>query len=175
MKWWEIVAPFGLPSWAFWLGTGVLVVLTTLRLTRFVTTDTLGDYLTLGFRGWASQYDSVRAADYRRQMQGLLQKGESGEALSAGEGRRLLKMSCRLGEREDRQMPVSFPGLLAEGLACPFCVGFWIGLVVIVLTLVLAAVPVAAAIWFVLLMALSLNYVTGHLGASWDSPKDSGV
>jgi hypothetical protein len=55
-----------------------------------------------------------------------------------------------------------------EGLTCPFCVGFWIGLVG-VLSLWLVGGPGDAAEWWRWLAApFALNYVVGHVARLLD-------
>lgn len=62
---------------------------------------------------------------------------------------------------------------LADGLSCPFCVGFWIGAAVLGLSLGVAALPSPAHLaWEALLAALSLNYLTAHVGARLDPHYD---
>ena len=59
-------------------------------------------------------------------------------------------------------------GKYIEGLTCPFCVGFWIGLVG-VLSLLLVGGPGDAADWWRWLAgAFALNYVVGHVSSRLD-------
>lgn len=62
---------------------------------------------------------------------------------------------------------------LMEGLSCPFCVGFWIGAAVLVLTLGMAdSHLVVHFAWEVILAALTLNYLAAHLGSRLDPHYD---
>lgn len=62
---------------------------------------------------------------------------------------------------------------LIEGLTCPFCVGFWIGLAVLTSTLGAAALsPGEHLAWEVILAALTLNYLAAHVGARLDPNYD---
>jgi hypothetical protein len=55
-----------------------------------------------------------------------------------------------------------------DGLQCPFCVGFWIGLVGL-LTLILVGGPGHADLWWRYLAgAFALNYVVGHVAKNLD-------
>lgn len=55
-----------------------------------------------------------------------------------------------------------------EGLQCPFCVGFWVGLIGIV-TLLVAGGPGDAAEWWRVLAAIfALNWVVGHVAGRLD-------
>ena len=66
---------------------------------------------------------------------------------------------------------------LWSGLDCPFCVGFWVGVLVLVS---LAAVggpdadTTAATIWRWVMAAFALNYVTAHVGARLGDVSDDG-
>ena len=100
----------------------VLVTLATLRVTRLVTTDSIGQW-------W------LYAPLYRR-------------ATST--------------------QPTPKWAKYVEGLTCPFCVGFWIGLVM-VLVLWLVGGPGDAAVWWRYLVgAFALNYVVGHVAKRLD-------
>lgn len=56
-------------------------------------------------------------------------------------------------------------GRLVSGLFCPFCVGFWLGVLALV-SLALAGGPGDTAEWWRWVAgALSLNWVSAHLGA----------
>lgn len=54
---------------------------------------------------------------------------------------------------------------LADGLSCPFCVGFWIGVGVILASGWAAADPLWHLVWEVAMLSLTLNYVATHVGA----------
>lgn len=53
----------------------------------------------------------------------------------------------------------------AGGLSCPFCVGFWIGTGVLAVTAATSPRSLSGRAWRFGLAALSLNYVTAHVGA----------
>lgn len=55
-----------------------------------------------------------------------------------------------------------------EGLTCPFCVGFWIGLAALV-SLLLVGGPGDAAVWWRYATgAFALNWVVGHVANRLD-------
>jgi hypothetical protein len=59
-------------------------------------------------------------------------------------------------------------GRYLEGLTCPFCVGFWVGLAVL-LSLLLVGGPGGAAEWWRWATgAFALNYVVGHVAKRLD-------
>lgn len=95
----------------------ILLTLATTRVTRFVTTDSLGEWL---IRDPAEAW--------------WLKKGGSWRAK------------------------------LISGLECPYCVGFWLGVIAIAV-LMLAGGPGDAALWWRLASgAFALNTVVGVLG-----------
>jgi hypothetical protein len=99
----------------------VLLVLVTLRLTRVVTTDSIGQW-------WL--YKPIAKRAYR------------------GKESRWAKY--------------------VEGLQCPFCVGFWIG-VAACISLWLVGGPGEAAEWWRWMTGVfALNYITGHIGSRLD-------
>lgn len=61
---------------------------------------------------------------------------------------------------------------ISDGLHCPFCVGFWIG-VLVLLSLWLAGGPGhAAEAWRWVAAAFALNYVAAHIGARLGDTED---
>lgn len=65
---------------------------------------------------------------------------------------------------------------LVSGLTCPFCIGFWIGAVVlgsIVLLGGLDSTTTAATVWRWVAGVFTLNYVIAHIGSRLDAePSD---
>jgi len=55
-----------------------------------------------------------------------------------------------------------------EGLICPYCVGFWIGLVVLLSLLLVGGPGHAAEWWRWTAGAFALNYVVGHVSSRLD-------
>lgn len=55
-----------------------------------------------------------------------------------------------------------------EGLTCPFCIGFWM-CVVVLASLMLVGGPGDAPVWWqVFFGVFALNYVTGHVSSRLD-------
>lgn len=73
-----------------------------------------------------------------------------------------------LAEELDTEDWVSWQGRLISGLYCPYCVGFWIGAAMVILTVVLMPLATLGTLWLVALSILSLSYVVGHLSAQLD-------
>ncbi len=115
----------------------LLLPLAALRLTRFITTDWLGEWtIDAPARRWANRHESS-AWMYRNPP---------------------------LEEQVDPDN--GWRSKLVKGLDCPFCVGFWIGLLLI-MAIALCPKPLRP-ILNSLLAALGLNYVVGHISKRID-------
>lgn len=116
--------------------TFALAVPATLRLTRFITTDWLGEWvIDKPARDWANSHEAPEVAE-----------GWKSPATVDPEN--------------------GWRSKLVHGLECPFCVGFWLGLLV----LITAAVTPRALrpVLNVVLGALGLNYLVGHVSSRID-------
>lgn len=132
---------------ALWL-TALATLLAVLRLTRLITTDSLG-----------ARYVIQPAA------------------------RKLLESQTTKTKRATERggKPSQFSGLFwLNSLGCPFCVGYWIGAAVTIVTVALAlataiwsdtAWPGVYLFWLLLLTTLALNYVVGHIAIRLDRSK----
>lgn len=119
----------------------LLAVLATLRLTRFVTTDWLGEWWLVGpAKTWAKRAERVYIAGPHPP----------------------------LSEMALPDNPRSWQGKLVKGLDCPFCVGFWIGAAVLLSLTLVRAVPPLLPIWRLVMGAFALNYVVGHVSHTLD-------
>jgi hypothetical protein len=117
----------------------VLAGLATARLTRLVTTDWLGEWwFRAPAKRWAWDAESPVTPNFS-----------------------LSPMPSPPPENGWRSKLVS-------GLDCPFCVGFWIGVVVLLSLAIVRAVPPLLPLWKFVTGALALNYLTGHLSARID-------
>lgn len=114
-------------------------------MTRFVTTDWLGEWtIDKPARRWANTHEALVGPDERRAFQnGTTDIGD-------------FEVDPKNGWRSK----------LVKGLSCPFCVGFWIGFVLIVMTTVIPR-PLHK-VWISLLAALGMNYVVGHISSRID-------
>lgn len=136
----------------------VLTVLAAARATRFVTTDSLGEWTIVGrAKVWA----------YRHEAQAQTIEGIE---VSAPKVAQMATQSALLGQVVPTP-PASWGwrSKLVSGLDCPFCVGFWIGAAVLLAELVTRRVPVLRGLWSFAAGALALNYVSGHLSKRLDS------
>lgn len=129
-----------------------LLASATLRLSRFVTTDSLGDwYIVQPAKEWA---ESPEVLARGRLIAQLRQSGQSAEYAQ--------------WEAENHPDPLTWQGRLVSGLECPFCVGFWIGGGVAASYLVARRNPAALKVWRFTAGILGMNYATAHLSARLD-------
>ena len=128
-----------------------LAALAALRLTRLVTSDKLGEWTMVGpAKRWAWRYDRP-----------------------AGLSDAAAKLDPNNYDyaEESATTPLASWGWrskLVSGLDCPFCVGFWIGGVVLLAEIATRRVPVLRGLWSFAAGMLALNYVTGHVSKRID-------
>jgi hypothetical protein len=120
-----------------------LVAIATARLTRFVTSDWLGEWtLVRPLKRWA-----VRAAS----------PTHTGPRPSGWNP-----------DDRDPDPDNGWRSKLVKGLDCPFCVGFWIGALVLLGEVVTRRWRPLRAVWTFALGALGLNYAVGHVSSRID-------
>ena len=120
-----------------------LLVLAALRATRFVTTDWLGEWwLVRPAKRWAVRAESP------------IHSGPRPPGWDPDD--------------RDPDPDNGWRSKLVHGLDCPFCVGFWIGLLVLVAEVRLGRVPGVRAVWRFGVSAFALNYVVGHVSSRID-------
>ena len=126
--------------------------LATARLSRFVTSDKLGDWMIVRpAKDWAIRHE-----------------GQGVEIIESG---RLASGHPALVEERPTGEPDEDHGWrskLVAGLECPFCVGFWIGAGVLAADAALPERGVARRLYDFGTTALALNYVVGHVSAKLD-------
>lgn len=146
----------------------ILILGSTLRLTRLVTSDTLGGWLLRDpADAWAARAERARrigmveavarAADDAR---------ESGIPFDSDVAQLVEHWTAQI----ESNAPITRRGRLVSGLHCPFCVGFWIGAAIVGGTAAVIALALGwlTAVWLCLLVALTFNYMAGHLSAKLD-------
>lgn len=153
MDFWLATAPFGFSPAGFEGLSVLFIVLATLRLTRFVVVDSLGAWM---FRDRAAMIAENAESEFRAAAQDFLDSNPPQDEARRAE--------AALADPNPR----TFWGRLFSGLECPYCVGFWIGLAVIGLTLWLQNIPVLAPLWFIFMGGLGLNYIVGHIVERFD-------
>lgn len=125
----------------------LLLPLAALRVTRLITTDTLPEALFIG----------------RLRARAALEERKASEAeWLVIDGIR--PPYSHWAQENDRTRTVW--GHLIKGFDCPFCIPFWAGAALIVVTAFLPK-PLHK-LWNVTLGALALNYVTGHVSKRID-------
>ena len=140
-----------------------LVAIATARLTRFVTTDSLGEWLLVApAKRWAVR-DVIAPAssseEHRAEIESAKHRALVDEVASDLSG---------LVDYGAQGPGASKRARLVKGLDCPFCVGFWIGAAVLLGEVATRRVPVLRPVWTFALGALGLNYAVGHLSSRID-------
>ena len=127
--------------------------LATARLSRFLTTDKLGDWLIVRpAKAWAVRHEG----------QGV-EIIESG-LLASGHPARVETVPT--GEPDEEN---GWRSKLVAGLECPFCVGFWIGAGVLAADAALPERGAARGVFDLGTRALALNYMAGHVSSRLDA------
>ena len=130
---------------------GPLVALANLRMTRFFTTDWLGEWLIVGpAKRWALKYESA--------------------AIDAEADRLELAHPSDILPPYDPQNPFSVQAKLVKVFDCPFCIGFWIGFLLLPVTalVIISDSSVAQTAWALFLAPWALNYIVGHISRKID-------
>ena len=126
--------------------------LATARLSRFVTSDKLGDWMIVRpAKDWAVRHEGEGEEMVE---QYYLADGSPGHA-----------ETFKTGEPDEEN---GWRSKLVAGLECPFCVGFWIGAGVLAADAALPERGVARRLYDFGTTALALNYVVGHVSAKLD-------
>lgn len=136
-----------------------IVALATLRLTRLSTSDWLGEWAFVRpAKAWANK---AEAAELERRTAEI-------HALPEGAPMPAWALDGS-GDARSELDPFTWQAKLVKGLDCPFCVGFWLGGLVLLGEVTIARVPVLGALWRFGLSMLALNYVVGHVSKRIDS------
>jgi hypothetical protein len=130
-----------------------LVALATARLTRFVVSDTLGDWLIVRPLKRAAMKREDAAIDRLRD--------------DANTHPHDLVAMTRL-DNYDASNPITPAAKAVTGLDCPHCVGYWIGAGVITTYVVARRSRTALAAWRYVASTLALSYAVGHVSARID-------
>jgi len=126
------------------IASPILVLLATLRLTRLFTTDWLGEWLFVGpIKAWAQRAEERNLKSLKEDPLGTT----------------VVRVSGTFD---------TWQGKLAKGFDCPFCIGFWVGFVVITVTMLSWTMIPILFTWSILMAAFSLNYVVGHISSRID-------
>ena len=127
------------------IATAGLLLLASVRLTRFVTSDFLGEWTLVGpAKRWAHRHES--GAEAQGQAEDAYRWGQPIPTPEPWQGWR---------------------SKLVKGLDCPFCVGFWLGGLVLLGEATLGRSPLRP-LWRFGLTMLGMNYLVGHLSSRID-------
>lgn len=136
----------------------VLMPLAAMRLSRFITTDKLGDWLIVRpAQEWAIRHEG----------EGV----EVVETYIAASGEELPSKYERTGEPDEDN---GWRSKLVTGLECPFCAGFWAGAALIAADMALPREGAARAVFTWGTRALAMNYVAGHISSRLDYDNEEG-
>lgn len=141
-----------------------LVILATLRLTRLVTSDWLGEWMIIRpAKAWAAEPEHEAVKQLRARLDFI-----DNLPIAPGPRATVVEGTWRRDAAEGN--PFSWQARLVKGLECPFCVGYWIGLAILVVTTFLLWLAPAGIvlIWGLLLGSLGLNYLVGHTSSRLD-------
>jgi hypothetical protein len=126
--------------------TYALALLAALRATRFITSDTLGEWTIVGpVKRWAHRHES-----------GATEQGQAEDAVLYGQP--VPSPDPRNGWRSK----------MVKGLDCPFCIGFWFTALAVVGAALANRGPRRRAAFQVAAGAFGANYLTGHVSARLD-------
>lgn len=138
----------------------ILLALAALRITRFFTSDKLGEWWLVGpAKLWATRREARdREPDDIVPMRVTRERFISDALRERVGGSAVSTPFVSWGWRSK----------LVSGLDCPFCVGFWVGVLVLLGDVLTRRVRPLRALWTFAAGALALNYVTGHISSRLD-------
>jgi hypothetical protein len=123
--------------------TVIVTILAVARISRLVTTDTLGK--------WTIRDPAERWAN-EHEIQAIM--AESFEDPEHSD--------------YDEADPISWQKRLVTGLSCPHCFGAWAGGAVLLGNTIAPHIPVVRHVWPFMLKALALSYLVGHISERID-------
>ena len=139
-----------------------------IRMSRFFTTDTLGQWLFVdpAIR-WAMRHETRKRDQLGEYLEKLITEDER-------DGENWQSEVEHVQDLIHEEEALSWQARLVSGLRCPFCVGFHLAWIIPTLTLAVFAVPALAGswvstVWLIVLLALTMNYILAHVSARLDS------
>jgi len=133
-----------------------LLLLATARATRFVTSDFLGEWTVVRpAKRWAHDAETPRPRTpdpTQPRPPGILTREQEW---------------ARIREEDDPNPDNGWRSKLVKGLDCPFCVGFWIGGVILLGEATIGRSPLRP-LWRFGIAMLGLNYLVGHISSRID-------
>ena len=123
-----------------------VLVLATLRLVRFLTTDKLGEWTIVGpLKRWAWRNDQSLSEDIRTRLEEVFVRD--------------------MREGKPQETPPAHRGWrskMVNGLDCGYCLSPWITGGLLIGEATLGRIPVVKHVWRWLTATLALSYVIGH-------------
>ncbi|QHB37003.1 hypothetical protein QDA00_gp09 [Microbacterium phage Matzah] len=152
--------------------TYALALLAALRASRFLTSDSLGDWVISGpVKRWAE----------RAEVEAILERVAQARQDDVWERQNSKTPTYTLpnGETTDdpaewaiakaeEDGPITWEAKLAKGLDCPFCIGFWLTGAAVLTAAAANRGPRRRAAFQVLAGAFGANYITGHISKRLD-------
>jgi len=122
----------------------ILVIGSTMRLTRLVVTDDIGAWwVKWPAYGWAKNHHPLPPP-----------------------------RTNSFGMAVEEEFVPTWRDKLVLGLDCPFCVGTWIGFAVLAITALTPPNSAVGRLWRFVMAGLGLNYVTAHISSRLDAEPD---
>lgn len=140
----------------------VLMPLAAMRLSRFITSDKLGDWLIVRpAQEWAIRHEG---GEIDPDLAVLVQH----------EGETDYEFEERLRGHLVPDEENGWRSKLVSGLECPFCAGFWAGAALLAADMALPREGVARTAFTWGTRALAMNYVAGHISSRLDYDNEEG-
>lgn len=135
-------------------------------MTRFVTSDSLAQWLFVDrLTLWAEQYDAVKKVEIHKTITELENVSEFSVHLLVKQN----YLEETLAQYDGvHTSPLSWQARLVSMLSCPFCIGFWIGAINVLITVIVWDHTPGLYVWGTILAIFSLNYLVGHISARVD-------
>lgn len=140
-----------------------LVVVATARLIRFVTEDSLGQWWVVQpVRRWAWKPEAVARRDALARWQAA---HEATTTYTLSDGSTTTDPETAFEDAyAEEGAALTWQAKVASGIDCRWCVGFWIGVLVLVGEVTLGRIPGVRHLWTFALAALALNSVANGVG-----------
>ncbi|AWY06729.1 hypothetical protein HOT47_gp20 [Microbacterium phage Quhwah] len=142
-----------------------MIVLATARATRFITSDFLGEWtLVAPAKRWSAPYENEAILRSQSEWQ---ERDDENTSYDLYDGTLTTDWLRGWHAWYEVAGPLSKQARLTKGLDCPFCVGFWIGGVILLGEATIGRSPLRP-LWRFGIGMLGLNYLVGHISSRID-------
>jgi hypothetical protein len=153
--------------------TYALALLAALRASRFLTSDSLGDWTISGpVKRWAERHEVaeiIRRVEAEREAYADLDDDEREQhTYILPNGETTIDPAEWVIAQAEEQSPITWQAKVAKGLDCPFCIGFWLTGAAVLTAAAANRGPRRRAAFQVLAGAFGANYITGHISKRLD-------